>query len=205
MPTRELPHIYLDTNVILDAIWNRGQGEHSREVTERIRTYGWQCSTSPFALMEMLDASHEARYVDHRMTEGLIMSEVQRTLGRRRQLGYWLSRQELAEIYSGVVHALDDQYPFITLQRPDTQGFWIDAELINGYSELGATDSIHLATALGTPCDVLVTRDRDFVAIATRNMPQAYRMPTVLPEALDAGLREAGFKVDASGRATRIV
>ncbi len=47
-----------------------------------------------------------------------------------------------------------------------------------------------LATAIGAECDILVSRDSDFLAIAKLHIPAA------LPEHALGGLQELGFGIE---------
>ena len=54
LATAIVPHLYLDINVIIDTLFDRPRGDDSIELVESIRNRGWRCSTSVFAVMELL-------------------------------------------------------------------------------------------------------------------------------------------------------
>ncbi|MBI1885102.1 MAG: PIN domain-containing protein [Chloroflexi bacterium] len=174
----------MDTNVILDAVDNRWRP--SRDLMARIRSEGWKCSTSRFTFLEMLEVKQEDRFMRNRLDEGLTLSEIVRQRGNRRWGRLALRRGELDAIYEQLYEAVEAEYPFITFQQPQT-GLWDQAEEYCAATNIGAVDSIHLATAVGVGCDVLATRDQDFRSIADGYIPAAF------PENIDAALRDLGF------------
>ena len=179
------PHIYLDSNIILDAIHIRWQP--SVDLMKRIETEQWQCSTSHFTILEILDAEQEEQFIENRRAEGLLLSRIVRLLGDRRRGKYALKRNELDAIYVSLHDILTTKYSFITFERP-LASFWDDAERFCAATNIGATDSIHLATAIGTRCDILVTRDKDFQRIANDYIL------AIFPENIDKVLLELAAK-----------
>ncbi len=184
--TERLPHLYLDTNVILDAVDGRWQA--STNLMNKIQTKGWGCSTSRFTFLEMLEAKQEDRFLKNRLDEGLTLSQIVRRLGSRRTGKRALRRAQLDAIYEELYAAVESDYPFVTFQRPES-GLWDQAEEYCAATNIGAVDSIHLATAIGVGCDVLVTRDSDFRLIADAYIPAAF------PERVDDALKELRFTV----------
>ncbi len=176
------PHLYLDTNVVLDAVMNRPKGQASREVIDRIARHSWLCSTSRFAFVEMLD-------------------EVQRQ--RKRQTHKSLDYPQLNRIYDRLEAELMENYAFIEFEYPSRKEFWATAEIICGVTNLRAPDSLHLATAWGGLCDVIVTNDRRWVRVAAEEVPIRFQIPTILPQDIDNTLRDLGFTIDNDGQATR--
>ena len=176
----DTPHLYLDTNIILDALDNRWAP--SIELVEAIRTKGWLCSTSHYTVLELLDIRQEESFVQNRLNEGLTLSQAYRRLGSRRWGKLALKVGQLQTIYDELTERLQ-RYPFITYQRPLSQ-LWNDAEDYLAATNIGAVDSIHLATSIGVNCHVLVTRDQDFQKIAKEFIP------TEAPEAVEMALRE---------------
>lgn len=172
------PHLYLDTMILLDVILDRPQGVHSKALLERLRRFRGRCTTSPLAFMETLDA--------------LQNQHPQR-----------LDRRQLYSIYDGLIDQWEAEYRFIRIVRPSGADFWDIAENICGMTNLRAKDAIHVATAWGDLCDVLVTRDEEVIRVVLEEVPSRYRIPTALPERVDAALVEAGFKITKTGNAKR--
>jgi len=181
---RRQPHLYLDTNVILDAV--DGRWPPSADLIERIRAEGWPCSTSRFTFLEMLEVKQEDQFMRNQLAEGLTLSQTVRRLGSRRWGKLALRTGELDRIYGELYVAVETDYPFVTFQRPQS-GLWDQAEEYCAATNIGAVDSIHLATAIGVGCDVLVTRDSDFRLIADNYIP------AVFPERLEDTLKNLGF------------
>ena len=183
---RRLPHLYLDTNVILDAV--DGRWQPSIDLIERISAQGWPCSTSRFTFLEMLEVKQEDQFMRNRLGEGLTLSQTVRKLGSRRWGQLALRRAALDTIYEELYAAVETKYPFVAFQRPQSQ-LWDQAEEYCAATNIGAVDSIHLATAIGVGCNALVTRDSDFRLIADDYIS------AVFPERLEDTLRDMGFSV----------
>lgn len=157
------PYLYLDTNVILDFLHNRYQP--SMELLRRIRERHWKCSTSSFALLEMYDAEQLDKFIETLRLKGYSWSQIMsRTVARRSKKLGLTDRQlqslafELRDSISLIGDCIEFMYPH--------KGLWDEAEIYCIYTNIGARDAIHLATALIVGCNILVTRDKDFRRIA---------------------------------------
>ncbi len=166
MPSRK-PHIYLDTNVILDVIEDRW--DPSRDLVAKVVQLNWLCSTSRFTVLEMFT-----------------LSQIVRRLGGRRTGKFQLRSRELDEIYADLAASIDVHVSCVTFHAP-LDGLWDEAEKLCADTNIAPADAIHLATALGVGCDVLVSRDSDFVGITRRYMP------ATLPEHIEDALTAAGL------------
>lgn len=184
----EHPHLYLDTNVILDVIDERWQA--SIDLMKRIKSEGWLCATSRFAVLEMLDAKQEERFMNNLLDQGFTLSQVVRRLGGRRRGKLALRRKELDAIYIHLHDLLKAEFPFITFEHPHLPELWDRAEEFCAATNIGATDSIHFATAIGVGCNILVTRDPDFRLIA-----DTYIIATH-PEDIDKALEQLEAKTE---------
>jgi len=176
------PHLYLDTSVILDAIHKRY--EPSVALMKRIETEHWQCSTSRFTALEILDVEQEEKFIENLRTEGFLLSKIRGYLGSRRQLEWGLKSRELNEIYVTLHDVLSSEFAFIEFEHPLTEELWDKAEGYCAITNIGAMDAIHLAAALEIGCNILVTRDSDFKRIA-----DDYIL-SILPEQIDRALKE---------------
>lgn len=174
------PYFYLDTNVILDAIHNRWQP--SVELIRRIEAEDWQCATSRYTVLELLDMEQEERFIENLRLDGLLLSQSRGLLGNRRQPKWGLQQRELDAIYIQLHDVLTTRYSFITFEHPHLPEFWDKAEEFCSATNIGAADAIHLASAIGMGCNVLVTRDKDFRRIADNYIL------SILPEELEKGL-----------------
>jgi len=179
------PHLYLDTNIVLDKLLGRQREEaqHSRVLIQRIVTHGWKVSTARFAFVEALD-------------------ELKRQ--RQRRSPNRLTFLQLNRIYDNLTADIEEKYPFLEFEYPVRKEFWDTLEIICGVTNLRRSDSIHMATANGGLFDVLVTNDKNFVRIAAEEVPVRFQVPTALPQHLDDALRQAGFVIQQEdGQATR--
>lgn len=180
-----VPHLYLDSNVILDVLRDRRrQGELvSLKLLERAKREKWFISTSPFALMEILDVEQDDMFFQIKVSEGYTVADVLR-IRRQRDL----SEQQLNRISQRIHDKLGIAYAYIDYWELDSRGFDHAVELART-TNITATDCLHLATALEARCDLLVTTD-EFFAKEAKNY-----LPTSLPEDVEEELRNLGFAV----------
>lgn len=176
------PHLYLDTSVILDAMHKRWQP--SVDLMKRIKTENWLCSTSRFTVLEILDVEQEEKFIENLRGQGLLLSKIRGLLGNRRQSAWGLKKRDLDEIYTKLHEVLSTEFPFITFEHPLVAEFWDKAEDYCSATNIGATDAIHLASAVIIGCDILVTRDKDF-----RRIADDYIL-SILPEQIEGALRQ---------------
>ena len=164
------PHIYLDTNVILDAIYQRYMP--SLDCIDRIKSEGWKCSTSRFTVLEMLDYEQEKRFEEKCLHQGIQRSRLRDYIGRRRQEKWGLNEAELSEVWQSLNVKLADEYAFISYEQPAEKELWDElwdeAEKFCAATNIGYTDAIQLAFAVCIGCNILVTHDQDFQPIADR-------------------------------------
>jgi len=167
-----VPHIYLDSNIILDVLRDRQRhGELvSLKLLERAKRDKWFVSTSPFAIMEILDVEQDDLFFQIKVSEGNTVADVLR-IRRQRDL----SRERLDNISRRIAGKLRIAYGYIDYWELDSEGFDHAVELART-TNISASDCIHLATALELGCDVLVTTDQFFEREAKQYLP------TSLPE-----------------------
>lgn len=175
------PVMYLDTNVLLDAMFGRRRAAQS--LLERIRENRWPAITSPFSILEMLEAKKADKWAEKLLVEGWSFFQIQRKLGERRTGPSQLRRKELEEVYLNLQARLKPVLEIVTLPEP-TPGLFDRAEDVSASTNIEATDVFHLATALEFGCDMLVTADRDFAKLA-----KEYIITTV-PEGFEKALQE---------------
>lgn len=176
-----MPRLYLDTNILLDVIHNRWQP--SIDLIDKVRANRWSCSTSRFAVLEMLDAEQEESFVEKRRSNGLALSQILRRLPARRSKKLGLSMKALDAVYVRLHDSLVQFEDVVVFERPHAK-LWDDAEQFCAATNIGAIDSIHLATAIGVQCNILVTRDHDLRRIANEYILSAF------PEGIDTALAE---------------
>lgn len=72
-----VPHLYLDTNVILDILHPKRHAS-SVDLLQKIREKKWRCSTSSYSLLEMYDAEQLEKYVQKLHLQGYDWSQIMR-------------------------------------------------------------------------------------------------------------------------------
>jgi predicted nucleic acid-binding protein len=167
--------------VILDAIDDRWKA--SVALMKQIPTEGWDCSTSSYTVLELLDRKKEDEFVGKQLAKGWSPTDIVR---RRRQRQ--LTTRELFNVYDRLTEAIQTHYSFVTFHEAGAE-LLDSAEEICGTTNLWAADSLHLATAMALQCAVLVTRDTELQRIGS-----AY-VPSVPPESVDGTLQKLGFRV----------
>lgn len=186
MPNRqEVPHLYLDTNIILDVLRDRRRrGELvSLKLLEQAKRNKWYISTSTFAIMEILDVEQDDLFFQLRVSEGDTVADVLR-IRRQRDL----TTEQLDRISKKLRDKLSISYDYIAQWHLDQKGFDHALELVRT-TNITAPDCIHLATALELGCDFLVTTDEFFLKEARKHIP------TSLPSTVEQELRNLGFTV----------
>lgn len=158
------PKLYLDTNIILDVINNRWTS--SVNLVERIKSEHWKCISSRFTNLELLDIEHEQRYIENLLAEGYPLSRVRGLLGNRYQKAHSLPKRDLEQIHVFLATHAETTLSFISFQYPLAESFWDKAEKYCDTTEIAVADAMHLALALESECNILVTRDKDFCAVA---------------------------------------
>ncbi len=157
------PKIYIDTNIIVDIV----QGIHtpSIDLIEEIKNNGWDCITSQFALMEALSVQKDNEFIYEKIKEGWTFKKILRKRDDKD-----LSDKTLELIYTKIKNRFFTPYKFV-------QFYWLDEVAIEKAikickeSNLSASDSIHLATALEVGCDLLVSTDSIFCKNAEKYLP----------------------------------
>jgi len=180
-----VPHLYLDTNIILDVLRDRRrQGELvSLKLLEHAKREKWFISTSPFTLMEILDVEQDDMFFQIKVSEGYTVADVLR-IRRQRDL----SKQQLDRISRRMDDKLRIAYAYIDYWELDPKGFDHAVELART-TNISAPDCLHLATALEAGCDLFVTTD-EFLAKEAKEY-----LHTSLPENVETELRNLGFNM----------
>lgn len=175
------PIFYLDVNVILDAIYDRRPS--SSQFIARISSENWTAITSPFSILEMLEAQKADKWAADLLARGLTFFQVQRRLGERRTGRSRLNRQALDQVYGNLRSRLQTISQHLTFPAP-TSSLMNLAEDISASTNIESTDIFHLATALEYGCDILLSGDSDFVGLA-----RDYII-AVTPDGIDRALAE---------------
>ena len=158
-----IPTIYLDTNVCRDCIKNRSKkAKDSIHLLGIIKDRKWECVTSTFTFMELYDIEKDELFFNKKVRLGW---EINKILRERRHKD--LSDSDLKEVEERIA-GFYDEHNFIEFHQLDGEKGWEIAEIISNTTNLSAADSIHLAVAWGSACDLLVTSDQDFIDETTR-------------------------------------
>lgn len=178
METR-VPHLYVDTTVVLDLFFNRRPA--SVQLLETARSRGWEVSTSQFTVMEVLDVVQDHRWFVREVAERhRPVSSVVRERHRRK-----LTEETLRTARRDVGQFLGT-YGFIQYFYLNEDGFNRAAGLC-AVTNMSAPDCLHVATAVEAGCDLLVTSDDQVVQEAPDFIDVAR------PEEAKQKLRELGF------------
>jgi len=180
-PAVIVPHIYLDTPILIDVLRNRRTA--SLRLLEESRQKGWRISTSQFAVMELLDVEQDDRFFVLEVTKGRPVASVLRERYKRK-----LPETERKATEKKVKDFLDVRYPFIQYFQLTEEGFNRAIGLCAS-TNISAPDCLHLATALEARCDVLVTTDDLFLEEA-----KGY-VETCEPEHIHDVLGQLGFEI----------
>jgi len=158
-----LPIIYLDTNVCRDCIKNRSKKtKDSVHLMGIIKDQRWECITSTFTFMELYDIEKDDYFFYKKQRLGWDINAI---LRERRYKD--LSDSDLNEVHERI-SGFFDEYDFIKFHQLDGEEGWEIAEMMNSTTNLSAADSIHLAVAWGTACDLLITSDQGLIDEATK-------------------------------------
>jgi predicted nucleic acid-binding protein len=160
------PCLYLDTNILISYIHEREPA--SVDLIKKIRLRKWKCFTSSLTALEMYDVEQLENWVQDRRLKRWMFDQIMRNYSRRRGSKLGLTDKQLEAVHITLHDTLISLEDCIEFQRlNDTIS--ITAEQLCATTNVGATDALHLATAMYTKCNILVTNDDDFLGIVNRN------------------------------------
>ena len=145
--------IYLDTNAIRDCL--RRRNLNTIRLMEIVRNKKIDCKSSTFSIMELIDNEKDEAFFDLHLKKG---EEINKILRKRQERD--LKTENLNDIWKDISQLLEI-YNFIEFVSIIDTG-WKTAFEICRNSNLDADDSIHLASAIGSGCDILLTSDGFF-------------------------------------------
>ncbi len=177
----EIPHIYVDTNVLSGAL--ERQHTSSARLLDEVEKNGWKCSTAIFAFMELFDISQDNKYVLNQLQVGVHIKKAYKSLDQKN-----LSEVDLKNIQETIRDSFSIKYPSIKYYDFEKET-WTKALDLKAATNISAPDIIHLATAIELKCDILVTLDNFF-----KKEAEPY-IKTWLPEQVDKILKELGFNL----------
>lgn len=155
------PKIYLDSNVILDIL--RSRQTSSVAMLEQLIKRSWKLASSFLALMELLNREQERRFVEQRWQEGETLDDIFRRRHERN-----LTANVLDAISRDLNQSIASLIPTVEWLYLDEDG-WNRAIEVKASTNLSSEDCIHLAIALISECDIIVTRDTFFARSVSDN------------------------------------
>lgn len=155
------PIIYLDTNILLDIIDKRCND--SLSLFRYILDHQWQCVTSIFAKVEMLEVKQIQRFKIEKQQVNWSNNRIKNELHKRD-----LSSKILGNISRNITVRMKSRCKGIKKYSCLIEDGWVKAEEIKRKTNLTDKDSIHLAEALAIACDIFLTRDDSLVLVAKR-------------------------------------
>src|SRR6185437_978085 len=150
----KIPSIYLDTNVLRDCI--KGRNHDSIQLLGKIRDKKWNCVTSVFTFMELLDVEKDDTFAYKKIRRGWDFNKISRERNRKD-----LTDDELREVYDQII-SLYSAYKFIVINSLNEEG-WKRAFRVSALTNISSADIIHLSVALTSNCNLLVTSDDQFM------------------------------------------
>lgn len=88
------PHLYLDTCIFLDAIYNRRDASKMllTKAKREVEQGNWLCSTSRWTMIELFDNIQEELFVKNLRIDGILWSDISRKLHTRRPERSWIKK-----------------------------------------------------------------------------------------------------------------
>jgi predicted nucleic acid-binding protein len=173
--------VYIDTNVVRDCIKRRK--DCSISLLKSIRQRKIECVTSVFTLLELWNLEKEDDFFFKKLRQGVELNVI---VSNRRQKD--LNVVELNEV-NDLLDKFFREYDFIKQVQLMPEG-WQFAFDIARTTNIEPGDILHLATALGEKCDLLVTRDGSFIKEARRFLrANKYSLRVVKAEEAEIQLR----------------
>jgi len=184
-----IPHLYFDTNFILDVM----EGDTKAcQIIENAKEKKWKYSSSIFTLMEALDIKQEHYFFKQKVNLGKPLRHI------------------ISLRYERDLHKIDldrVKTEFINKFRKDHSGQglyyileegWQNAYYIVKESNITSSDAIHLATAISAGCDILLTSDKFFIKEGNKYLKKIgldREIKICKPKDLNKTLKDMNFKV----------
>ena len=147
--------VYIDTNVIRDCIKRRK--DYSLSLMKIIRQRQIECITSIYTLLELWRVEKEEDFFFKMVRQGYDLNTILRQRSNKD-----LTDSELNEV-NARLDRFFKEYDCVTPVQLVGEG-WQFALDITRTTNIEPADVMHLATALGEKCDILITGDSPFIA-----------------------------------------
>lgn len=151
-------NFYLDTNILLDIL--RKRGEEAIKLFDLIKANKQTCSTSQFALMELIEQEKTRSFARKLLLEN--KKDIHEIVRIYRQCD--LNIEELSTVKTNIFNR-SDLFDYIDLFDLTDDGWYYATELALT-TNLSAPDCIHLAIASITYANFLVTTDSHLIKSA---------------------------------------
>jgi predicted nucleic acid-binding protein len=149
--------VYIDTNVIRDCIKRRK--DYSLSLMKTIRQRQIECITSIYTLLELWRIEKEEDFFYRMIRQGYDLNTILRQRSNKD-----LTDSELNEV-NARLDRFFKEYDCVTAVQLVEEG-WQFALDIARTTNIEPADIMHLATALGERCDLLITGDGPFMVQA---------------------------------------
>src|SRR3989344_183912 len=187
MKKRRTPKIYLDTSIIRELIEKENPDLGNLMCT--IKDRKWKCFTSTFGILELSELKKDDIYLHKKVKEKLEYKEIIRNKDKKT-----LDANDFKMVKTYISKFLNNYPYFSTYQIPNFA--WTDASTITLNSNIHSFDAIHLAAAVHSGTDILITKDEHFIKEA-RNLLKKYnfdkKLKVVFPKDVYNSLSELGF------------
>ena len=145
----------MDTNIFLDYI--RKRDERVIMFIHDARENDIDLVTSYFTYLEILDKEAEDRYIERELKNKKTFNEIRRNFYNRD-----LTKDELAGVSAKTAEKMPshkgEYLDLFSLYFLNDDG-WVFAMELMSEINLNSGDAVHLATAIESKCDVLLTKD----------------------------------------------
>lgn len=169
--------IYVDTNLLLDFINKRRRTAVCEFFFEKMKETKWECITSAFTLMELVDRDQWLTNTENLLRKGLLPTEIAR---EREQKS--LEGKELEKDLKEVMNFFQANKKKIRVVKSSEKDFWdFNIDLL-GRINISAPDVIHLTTALTSGCEIFLSGDKHLISSIKSSRKIAYRVRPLLYE-----------------------
>jgi len=158
------PRLYLDANVILDAL-RPERRQASLELVRESHAQRCECVSSYFAAIEALDKEQENAWARQKIRSKHKFEWIVRRR-RLRDLKPQTLTRIANEFFGQLLGAPLSAVTWVTVDKD----VWEDTISLAATTNVNAPDCIHIATAMAYECDVLVTDDQGLLGLAQEHI-----------------------------------
>ena len=170
--------LYLDSNILISYIHERENA--SVNLINKIRQKKWACFTSSFSALEIYDFERLEAWVQAKRTKHWTYDQIMRNYSKRHGDAIGLTNEQLESVFITIRDWLSSFEGYITFKRINDD-ISINSETLCRKTNMSGADALHLATALHTGCNMIVTNDDDFlglIKLLRKSEPSKYPIAT---------------------------